>query len=303
MSPSCAFITKKKTMPKGQKIPEQWRRGNDYRTDRERGRDANGRNPRKRRGKYMCKTNLCPSEGRRGWAKGFCKKCAKQRGHIEPKRKYPMCIAIGCPSRGQGNWCEGHCKKCAIKKKLKRVVKVKKRVRIGKKRVVKVKNKLKCQGYCKKCALENGKKKLVKVKKVDHIAKTETSTLAGIGGFADLHIDNVVGWTLSFADIATHRAKRKAESLAEESECKAASEAKARRAEARENHFDDEDYIDLLLQEEPEEKEQADDKKAGRKQTLITSHCQQKKASLSPFCDNKKEAEDFEKEADKAAGH
>ena len=129
MSPSCAFITKKKTMPKGQKIPEQWRRGNDYRTDRERGRDANGRNPRKRRGKYMCKTNLCPSEGRRGWAKGFCKKCAKQRGHIEPKRKYPMCIAIGCPSRGQGNWCEGHCKKCAIK--------------IGKKRVVKVKNKLK----------------------------------------------------------------------------------------------------------------------------------------------------------------
>ena len=146
-------------MPKGQKIPEQWRRGNDYRTDRERGRDANGRNPRKRRGKYMCKTNLCPSEGRRGWAKGFCKKCAKQRGHIEPKRKYPMCIAIGCPSRGQGNWCEGHCKKCAIK--------------IGKKRVVKVKNKLKCQGYCKKCASENGKKKLVKVKnKLKMMAET-----------------------------------------------------------------------------------------------------------------------------------
>ena len=91
--------------------------------------------------------------------------------------------------------------------------------------------------------------------------------------------------------------------MAEESECKAESEAKARRAEARENHFDDEDYIDLDLQEELEEKEQADDRKEGRKQTLITSHCQQKKASLSPFWDNKKEAEDFEKEADKAAGH
>ena len=130
-----------------------------------------------------------------------------------------------------------------------------------------------------------------KDKEVDYIAKTETITIRR------------QDWTLSLADIDTHRAKRKVEILAEESECKAASEAKARRAEARENHFDDEDYIDLDLQEELEEKEQADDRKECRKQTLITSHCQQKKASLSPFCDNKKEAEDFEKEADKAAGH
>ena len=75
--------------------------------------------------------------------------------------------------------------------------------------------------------------------------------------------DHVV---VNLDDLAAHRAKRKAESLAE------GSEAKARRAEARENHAEDEDYMEQMNLEELEAKEKAEDKAAGRKQTLITHH-------------------------------
>jgi hypothetical protein len=108
MSPSCASITKKKRIPeefrrgpdkrteeergrhacasitKKKRIPEEFRRGPDKRTEEERGRHANARNPRKARKKYMCKTELCPSGGQRGCFKGFCKTCAKQKGYMQP---------------------------------------------------------------------------------------------------------------------------------------------------------------------------------------------------------------------------
>ena len=72
---------------KQEKIPEEFRRGPDKRTAEERSRHAKGSNPQrpkeKPREKAMCKTELCPHWGRRGWAKGFCVSCAHKKGHEE----------------------------------------------------------------------------------------------------------------------------------------------------------------------------------------------------------------------------
>ena len=74
---------------KQKKIPEEFRRGPDKRTAEERGRHAKGSNPQrpkeKPREKTICKTELCPHWGRRGWAKGFCKSCAYKKGHEGPQ--------------------------------------------------------------------------------------------------------------------------------------------------------------------------------------------------------------------------
>ena len=64
-------------------IPKEHRRGNDRRTDTER--KQAGRKQRKARTEATC--HLCEKLGRRGWAKGLCTKCAKDKGYTMPQKQ------------------------------------------------------------------------------------------------------------------------------------------------------------------------------------------------------------------------
>ena len=60
-------------------IPAEFRRGNDLRTDKQRGRK------RKRKCCPACELLGVYKQGQRSWAKGYCILCARSKGFIEPE--------------------------------------------------------------------------------------------------------------------------------------------------------------------------------------------------------------------------
>ena len=66
------------------RIPAACRRGNDHRSNKERGRKQLEKNHKRKLCPACKKRGLC-KQGRRGWAKGYCVKCAKDKGYQMPE--------------------------------------------------------------------------------------------------------------------------------------------------------------------------------------------------------------------------